>query len=50
MIDLYQRPHLAEGEQIIAVPLLIKKATGPVCRIIGDMSDTAHVLAGLGLQ
>ena len=50
VIDLYQQPHLAEGEQIIAVPLLIKKAPGPVCRIIGDMSDTARVLAGLGLQ
>lgn len=50
VIDLYQQPQLAEGEQIIAIPTLIKKEPAPVHRIIGDMSDTARVLAGLGLQ
>lgn len=49
VIDLYQQPELAEGEQIVAVPVLIKKAPAPPRRIIGDLSDTARVLAGLGL-
>ena len=50
VIDLYQQPHLAQGEQIIAVPTLIKKLPPPLRRIIGDMSDTERVLVGLDLQ
>ena len=50
VIDLYQQPQLAQGEQIIAVPTLIKKLPLPLRRIIGDMSDTERVLVGLNLQ
>lgn len=49
IIDIYQQPLLAEKEQIIAAPLLIKKFPLPQKRLIGDMSDTAKVLKGLGL-
>ena len=50
MIDLYQQPQLAQGEQIIAVPTLIKKLPPPLRRIIGDMSITERVLVGLDLR
>jgi len=50
VIDLYQQPNLAQGEQIIAVPTLIKKLPPPLRRIIGDMSNTELVLVGLDLQ
>jgi circadian clock protein KaiB len=49
VIDLYQSPQLARGEQIIAVPTLIKKLPPPLRRIIGDMSNTERVLVGLDL-
>jgi len=49
IIDIYQQPLIAESEQIIALPLLIKKAPSPERRLIGDMSDTQRVLRGLGL-
>ena len=50
VIDLYQQPQLAQGEQIIAVPTLIKKLPLPLRRIIGDMSNTERVLVGLDLR
>jgi circadian clock protein KaiB len=50
VIDLYQQPQLARGEQIIAVPTLIKKLPPPLQRIIGDMSITERVLVGLDVQ
>jgi circadian clock protein KaiB len=50
VIDLYQQPQLAQGEQIIALPTLIKKLPPPLRRIIGDMSNTERVLVGLDLQ
>ena len=50
VIDLYQQPQLAQGEQIIAVPTLIKKLPLPLRRIIGDMSNTERVLVGLDLK
>ena len=49
IVDLSQHPTLAEGEQIIAAPTLIKKAPLPLRRFIGDMSQTARILAGLDL-
>ena len=49
IIDIHQQPQLAEGEDVIAVPLMIKKAPYPERRMIGDMSDTERVLKGLGL-
>ena len=50
VIDLYQQPVLAKGEQIIALPTLIKKLPPPLRRIIGDLSDREHVLIGLDLK
>ncbi|MBS1197916.1 MAG: thiol-disulfide isomerase [Proteobacteria bacterium] len=50
VVDLYQQPQLAQGEQIIAAPTLIKKLPLPLRRIIGDMSKTERVLVGLDLR
>jgi circadian clock protein KaiB len=50
VIDLYQKPNLAQGEQIIAAPTLIKKLPLPLRRIIGDMSNFDRILVGLDLQ
>lgn len=50
VIDLYQQPQLAQGDQIVAVPTLIKKLPVPLRRIIGDMSGTERVLVGLDLR
>jgi circadian clock protein KaiB len=50
VIDLCQQPELAEGEQIIAAPTLIKKLPLPLRRVIGDMSSTERVLVGLDLR
>jgi circadian clock protein KaiB len=50
VIDLYQQPQLAQGEQIIAVPTLIRKFPPPLCRIIGDMSNTERVLVRLDIR
>jgi circadian clock protein KaiB len=49
IIDVYQQRSIAESEQIIALPLLIKTLPLPKRRLIGDMSDRAKVLLGLGL-
>ncbi len=50
VIDLYQQPELAQGEQIIAAPTLVKQLPLPVRRVLGDMSKTERVLIGLGLE
>jgi circadian clock protein KaiB len=50
VIDLSQRPALAEGEQIIATPTLIKKLPLPLRRFIGDLSQTERILLGLDLR
>lgn len=49
VVDIYQQPALAKGEQIIAAPTLIKKLPLPMRRIIGDMSDSERVIYGLDL-
>ncbi len=49
VIDMYQQPVLAAGEQIIAAPTLIKKLPLPLRRFIGDMSNTERVSVGLDL-
>lgn len=49
IIDIHQQPQLAEGEDVVAVPLMIKLAPYPKRRMIGDMSDTKRVLKGLGI-
>ena len=50
VIDLYQQPHLAQGEPIIAVPTLIRKLPSPLRRVIGDLSSTERVLVGLDIR
>ena len=50
IIDVYQQPLKAQHEQIIALPMLVKSFPLPLKRLIGDMSDTAKVLRGLGLN
>ena len=50
IIDIYQQPGLALSENIIAIPLLIKKFPLPEIRLIGDLSDTKSVLEGLSLN
>jgi circadian clock protein KaiB len=50
VIDIYQQPTLAQQEQIVAAPTLIKKLPGPLRRLIGDMSNTEKVLIGLDLK
>jgi circadian clock protein KaiB len=50
VIDLYQQPSLAAGEQIIAAPTLIKSLPLPLRRVIGTMSDEQRVLVGLDLR
>lgn len=49
IIDVYQQPLVAEAEQIVALPLLIKKSPGTERKLIGDMSNTTKVLKGLGI-
>jgi circadian clock protein KaiB len=50
IIDIFQQPVLAKGEQIIAAPTLIKKLPLPLRRFIGDMSSTERILIGLDLK
>jgi circadian clock protein KaiB len=50
IIDLYQQPVLAKGEQIIAAPTLIKKLPRPLRRLVGDLSDEERILVGLDLR
>ncbi|MEO8018769.1 MAG: circadian clock KaiB family protein [Pseudomonadota bacterium] len=49
IIDVYQQPALIRDEQIFATPTLVKKGPAPARRLIGDMSDRARLLLGLGL-
>lgn len=50
VIDIYQQPVLARGEQIVAAPTLIKKLPAPLRKIVGDLSNVDRVLMGLDLQ
>jgi circadian clock protein KaiB len=50
VIDIYQHPELANNEQIIAVPTLIKKLPLPLRKLIGNMADKDKVLVGLDLR
>lgn len=49
VIDIYQQPTLARGEQIIAAPTLVKKLPVPLRRFIGNLSDKDRILVGLDL-
>ena len=50
VIDLLKNPKLASGDQIVAVPTLVRKLPEPVRKIIGDLSNTQRVLVGLDLR
>ena len=50
VIDIYQQPALAKGDQIIAVPTLIKKLPTPLRRLIGDLSQEDRIILGLDLK
>jgi circadian clock protein KaiB len=50
VIDLLKQPQLAKGDQILAVPTVVRKLPKPVRTIIGNLSDTARVLVGLDLR
>jgi circadian clock protein KaiB len=50
VIDLLENPQLAKGDQILAVPTLVKDLPLPVRKIIGDLSNTERVLVGLDLR
>ena len=50
VIDLLERPQLAKGEQIVAIPTLERRLPEPVRKIIGDLSNTERVLIGLDLR
>ena len=50
IIDLLERPSLAKGDQILAIPTLVRKLPTPIKKIIGDLSDTERVLVGLDLR
>ena len=50
VIDLLKQPQLAKGDQILAVPTVVRKLPGPIRTLIGNLSDTAHVLVGLDIR
>lgn len=50
VIDLLKHPHLSKGDQILAIPTLVRKLPEPMRKIIGDLSDTDRVLIGLDLR
>ena len=50
IIDLFENPQLARGDQIIAVPTLVRQLPSPIKKIIGDLSNTERVLVGLDLK
>jgi circadian clock protein KaiB len=50
VIDLLKHPQLASGDQILAIPTLVRKLPEPIKKIIGDLSNTERVLVGLDLR
>ncbi len=50
VIDIFQQPHRAKDDQILAVPTLIKRLPAPLKRFIGDLSDREVVLVGLDVK
>jgi circadian clock protein KaiB len=50
VIDLLKQPHLAKGDQILAVPTVVRRLPKPVRTILGNLSDTARMLVGLDLR
>jgi circadian clock protein KaiB len=50
VVDLLEHPQLAEGDQIVAIPTLVRKLPAPMKKIIGDLSNTERTLVGLELK
>jgi circadian clock protein KaiB len=50
VIDLVEQPQLAAGDQIVAIPTLVRKLPQPLRKIVGDLSDTERTLVGLQLR
>ncbi|MBW8875318.1 MAG: circadian clock KaiB family protein [Acidobacteria bacterium] len=50
VIDLLEQPQLARGDQILAIPTLVRRLPSPMRKIIGDLSNTERVLVGLDLR
>ena len=50
IVDLLKNPQLARGDQILAIPTLVKKIPAPMKKIIGDLSNTERALVGLDLR
>jgi circadian clock protein KaiB len=50
VIDLIENPQLAQGDQILALPTLVRRLPEPIKKIIGDLSNTERVLVGLDLR
>jgi circadian clock protein KaiB len=50
IIDLLENPKLARGDQILAIPTLVRKLPPPIRKIIGDLSDTERILVGLDIR
>jgi circadian clock protein KaiB len=50
VIDLRERPQLARGDQIFALPTLVRKLPEPIRKLVGDLSDTERALVGLDLR
>jgi circadian clock protein KaiB len=50
VIDLLKNPQLAEGDQIFAIPTLVRKVPEPIRKIIGDLSNEERVLVGLNIR
>jgi circadian clock protein KaiB len=50
VIDLVQNPQLAAGDQIVAIPTLVRKLPQPIRKIVGDLSNTERTLVGLDLR
>jgi len=50
VIDLLKQPQLARGDQILAIPTLVRKLPSPIKKIIGDLSNTERVLVGLDVR
>ena len=50
LVDLLENPRLARGDQIVAIPTLVRKLPTPLRKFIGDLSDTEKVLVGLDIR
>jgi circadian clock protein KaiB len=50
LVDLLEKPQLAQGEQIVAIPTLVRRLPEPIRRIVGDLSNAERTLVGLQLR